>query len=140
MSESIHDPVRLRLSGPSAVNEATRAARGFARSANIDDADAARLAIVVEELVTNLYDHGGLTADDFFEIELSATDTTISLVLIDFGKAFDPNLATVDRAIPERGGGAGLKLVRAWASRAEYQATGSQNRLTVLLPSRRQVS
>lgn len=134
MGESNHDPVRLGLSGPTAVHEATLAARNFARSARLSEADAARLAIVVEELVANLYDHGGLGVDDAFEIELSATATDIKVVLIDPGTPFDPGLASLDRDFPTRGGGAGLKLVRAWAIRTDYRSIDGLNRLAVSLP------
>lgn len=113
------------------MHEATSAARAFADGAGINAADSARLAILVEELVTNLYDHGGLNAGDVFAIELSTTATEINVVLIDSGRAFDPTLPALDPTIPERGGGAGLKLVRAWASQIDYQTIDGQNRLAV---------
>jgi anti-sigma regulatory factor (Ser/Thr protein kinase) len=116
------------------VHEATLASKNFSRSTRIDEADAARLAIVVEELVANLYDHGGLGVDDAFEIELSATSTDISVVLIDPGTPFDPGLAKLGVNSPPRGGGAGLKLVRAWAKHIDYQSINGVNRLAVVLP------
>ena len=64
------------------MHEATRAVRDFARVAEINEDDASRLSIIVEELVTNLYDHGGLNAEDVFDLELSTSDTEINLVLI----------------------------------------------------------
>ena len=94
------------------------------------------MAIVVEELVTNLYEHGGLGANDVFELELSATDDAICLLLLAPGDEFDPGGAQPDTAVPERGGGAGLKLVRAWADRIDYQREDGRNRLAVLLPRR----
>ncbi|HVU31412.1 MAG TPA: ATP-binding protein [Sphingomicrobium sp.] len=134
MSESNHEPLRLRLSGPRAVNSATDAARTLAGRVGIDESDAARLAIIIEELVTNLYDHGGLGFDDVFELELFATGEELGVVIIDPGTPFDPGLADLGRKVPRRGGGAGLKLVRAWASRTEYSSIGGFNRLAVLLP------
>lgn len=133
MSESIHDPPRLSFSGPSAVHEATLAARDFAGTGRIDQADAVRLAIIIEELVTNLYDHGGLSAEDVFELELRATDADIRLVLVDPGRPFDPARAVPDRST-SRGGGAGLKLIQAWAAHIDYRSTGGRNRLELLLP------
>ena len=123
-----------------AVHDATAAAREFSATAALDEGEVSRLAIVVEELLTNLYDHGGLSGQDVFEIELSATEAEISLVLIDPGMAFDPRLSPGDDASPSRGGGAGQKLVRAWASRIGYETTDSRNRLSVLLPRKKRGS
>ena len=134
--ESNPESLGLRLSGPTAVHDATVAARQFAESAEIDERDASRLAVVVEELVINLYEHGGLATEDQFELELSVTDDAISLLLLAPGDEFDPGRAQQDSGIPERGGGAGLKLVRAWAERIDYQRKDGRNRLAVLLPRR----
>ena len=119
------------------MREATLTARSFADSAGIDEADRSRLAVLVEELVTNLYDHGGLGVEDVFDIELSSTGTDINLVVIDPGQPFDPRVAGDGDAIPSRGGGAGLKLVRAWASHIDYRTADGRNRLAVVLPLRR---
>lgn len=93
-----------------------------------------RLAIIVEELVTNLYDHAGLAPNDIFELELSATDANISLIITDPGTAFDPKIAPGAEETPARGGGAGLRLLREWASRMDYETSTTHNRLAVLLP------
>lgn len=132
--ESIPEPLRLAISGPSAIHDATKAARDFAEDAGIQGVDLSRLAIVVEELVTNLYDHGGLEADDEFEIEFSASDAEMNLIITDHGSAFDPNALPRTSAVPSRGGGAGLRLLKDWATRTEYQTSASQNRLAVVLP------
>src|SRR5690348_8310695 len=132
--ESIPVPLRLSLSGPSAVHEATLAARDFAGAAALAEADASRLAIVAEELVTNLYDHGGLADHAIVTIELSATDAEVVVILTDPGRPFDPGLATLDGPIPSRGGGAGLKLVRAWATDMDYETANGENRLRLRLP------
>jgi anti-sigma regulatory factor (Ser/Thr protein kinase) len=123
--------MRLELSGPSAVHDATIAARGFADGGGAGPDDVARIAIIVEELVNNLYDHAELGVTDVFTIELSLTPAEISLVLIDPGRSFDPRNAALDEVIPRRGGGAGLRLVRAWASSMEYQSAPGRNRLSL---------
>jgi anti-sigma regulatory factor (Ser/Thr protein kinase) len=132
--ESIPAPLRLAISGPSAIHDATEAARKFADASGIDGADRSRLAIIVEELVTNLYDHGGLGTGDVFGIELSATDSDIGVIITDRGRAFDPRTAPLDLRIPSKGAGAGLRLVRDWATHADYHRTGGQNRLALVLP------
>ena len=116
------------------MHEATLAARDFAEAAALAEADASRLAIVVEELVTNLYDHGGLADDAMFTIDLSATDVEVVMILTDPGKPFDPASAKVDAPTRSRGGGAGLKLLRAWASYTHYQTEDGRNRLRLGLP------
>ena len=115
------------------MRDATLASKKFARRTGINDRGSARLSIVVEELVTNLYDHGDLGLDDVFHIELSATPTDISLVLIDAGTPFDPRQAQPDCNVASRGAGAGLKLVRAWATSTDYQRTNGLNRFVVVL-------
>jgi serine/threonine-protein kinase RsbW len=132
--ESIPAPLRLAVSGPSAIHDATEAARKFAKAAGIDGADRSRLAIIVEELVTNLYDHGGLGAEDVFEIELSATTSDIGVIITDRGWAFDPRTAPLGLKIPSSGAGAGLRLVREWATHADYERSAGQNRLALVLP------
>ena len=94
----------------------------------------ARLAVVVEELVTNLHEHGGVKAEDQFSIAMRLTASEIELVLVDSGNAFDPRVADLGAAVPDRGGGAGLKLVRAWASDIDYSTEAGENRLAVRLP------
>ncbi|HEX4801112.1 MAG TPA: ATP-binding protein [Sphingomicrobium sp.] len=116
------------------MHEATLAARNFAEAIALAEVDASRLAIVVEELVTNLYDHGGLGDDAMFTIDLSATDAEVVMILTDPGKPFDPASAKVDAPTRSRGGGAGLKLLRAWASYTHYQTVEGRNRLRLSLP------
>ena len=133
--ESKSEQARHRLSGTNAVHDATRAAQMFSRDAKLDERDRTRLSVIVEELVTNLYEHGGVTAAQSVELELLSTNEGVTLVLIDPGQAFDPLAAGADGDVmPERGGGAGLKLVRAWARNIDYRVLEGRNRLTLLLP------
>jgi anti-sigma regulatory factor (Ser/Thr protein kinase) len=125
---------RLIVSGPTAIHDATSAAQAFARDAGIDDTVAPRLAIVVEELVTNLFDHGGLTGHDLVHVELVASNDEITVTICDEGEPYDPTLARGSHQIPPRGGGAGIELVRAWATMTEYRTAAGQNQLTVTLP------
>ena len=76
---------------------------------------------------------GGVGAGDAITLELSCTDTGIDLVLVDPGKPFDLRTAALDGALPRRGGGAGLKLIRAWASHVDYRTSDGLNRLTLRL-------
>ena len=134
--ESIPAPLRLCLLGQTPIHDATVAARQFGERGNIDPRDVSRLVIVVEEVVTNLYDHGGLGPHDRVTLELKLQGGEVVLVLTDPAKPFDPSNGDPEQAIASRGGGAGLKLLRAWASRIEYQTADGMNRLEVSVPVR----
>jgi anti-sigma regulatory factor (Ser/Thr protein kinase) len=132
--ESNPTPLRLSLSGPSAVHDAVVAASYFAECAGVDNASAPRLAIIVEELVTNLYDHGNLGNEDAFEIELSSDGKELKLLLIAPGPKFNPWLPRLPTHPSPSGAGAGLKLVKAWSSRLEHEHSDGANRLALTLP------
>lgn len=127
---------RFVLSGPDAVHDATRAAQAFAAYADLDHSDASHLCIIVEELVINLYDHGALGTADVVELTLAPIDGGIALTLTDPGQRFDPSLTDAGLPTPDRGGGAGLKLLRSWARDIDYRVINGRNRLTLLLPCR----
>ena len=108
------------------------ATRDFANVVQLVPDDASRLAILVEELITNLYEHGGLGDENVLSLRIHVTDAEIDLLLTDPGRSFDP--LAVPKAIPSRGGGAGLKLARAWAERIDYQSSEGINRFRLVLP------
>lgn len=137
MSPRESNPANLtrRLQGDEAIVEAIEAARLFGQSCNLADEELARLCIIVEELIANLYDHGGLTARDEVELTLVAEQAGIRVTIVDSGMPFDPRTAPAS-AQPERGGGAGLALVRAWAEIMGYEVTPAGNRLELLVPLR----
>jgi serine/threonine-protein kinase RsbW len=127
--------VTIRCKGETALQEAVEAARLFGIDVRLGTGDAARLAIIVEELVVNLVEHGGATVIGAVELSLAwEAGGPISLVLIDGGIAFDPRVADAGAAIPDRGGGAGLNLVRAWATIVDYHSDGDRNRMEVSIP------
>ena len=125
----------VTIGGEDAVHEATVAARSFATDAALAGDDAARLCIVVEELVTNLYEHGGVTGGDRVGLTLAREAGGIMIVLTDPGSFFDPR-TTGDGAVPDRGGGAGVNLARAWTTILAYGSIGGVNELRLLLPLR----
>ena len=91
--------------------------------------DRARLAIIVEELLANLFEHGRLAPENMVVLRLSRLSGHLLLVLEDAGLAFDPSSADPEAPIPERGGGAGLALIRAWTDSLSYAAGPPLNRL-----------
>ena len=130
--DSIPDPLHLRLSGSTAAHDAVAAARSFSQSAKLDEASASRLAIIVEELVLNLYDHGGLETGDPFEMELAATRVEVRLALTSPGPEFDPTQSISEGSAT--GAGVGLKLVKTWGRHLKHEYSDGQNRLELMLP------
>jgi serine/threonine-protein kinase RsbW len=121
--------------GADAVSHGVAAARGFALGAALSQHPAARLAIIVEELLFNLIDHAGLAEGAAIEMTLVLDAGTIRLTLIDPAPPFDPRLMLAPDALPpERGGGAGLAMLRAWAQVERYDRDGDRNILVLSLP------
>lgn len=117
------------------MHEATAVAQDFADSHRLPGVAAARLAIIVEELVANLVEHGGLTPHCRIDLSLVRTSDGVRLTLSDPGLPFDPrDLHALPTVNEERGGGAGLALVRSWTSELTYASAGGRNRLELLLP------
>jgi serine/threonine-protein kinase RsbW len=122
------------LRGSAAVALASDAAREFAEAQWLTEDESARLSIIVEEVIANLYDHGGLTGDDQVELSFGSEPGGVRIVIVDTGAPFDPRSAPGESKRPERGGGAGLDIVRAWAEFVDYALIPEGNRLELLLP------
>ena len=102
----------------------------------LDDEELARLSIVIEELVANLYDHGGLTEKDPVELGFLVVPDGIHVSIFDRGTPFDPWTARRQVEQPERGGGVGIDIIRAWAQFLDYRTSPEGNYLEFLLPLR----
>jgi serine/threonine-protein kinase RsbW len=118
-----------RITGPDAVHLATDVAHHFSDTEALAGGDAARLGIIIEELVTNLYEHGGVRSDDTIEIGLTLDGEAVAIVIIDPGTIFDPRPVATQTVLPERGGGAGIGLVKRWAEIVDYRSWRGRNRL-----------
>ena len=133
-SESKSGRLDCRFAGNNAVVDATTAARDFAVEQGLARSDVSRLCVIIEELVANLYEHGGLTGTDAIGLSLDRAPEGINIVLSDPGRPFDPRTATSNRLRPARGGGAGIDIVRAWTEFVDYVVQPGQNRLELLMP------
>ena len=131
--ESAKDRMSFRLSGAEAVALAGAAAQTFAQEQWLADDESARLSIIAEELVANLYDHAGVTASDEVHLSFKSDPDGIHVVITDRSAPFDPRTATRKEQV-ERGGGAGIEIVRAWAEIVDYQSSPDGNRLEVVMP------
>ncbi len=134
--ESELDRVSKKLKGKKAVREAPEIARAFAAGQWLSDDETARLCIIVEEWVANLYDHGGLKTKDVVGLELESEPEGIRITISDPGNPFDPRHLPLNLANPEAGGGAGagIGIMRAWAELEAYEVGEDGNRLVLLLP------
>ncbi len=107
---------------------ALAAAEDFASEAGLDARGGARLAVVVEELVSNAIRHGTCDGTIAIDLTLTAGEGEIGLILVDDGVAFDP---TGNRTFcgpdSETGGGVGLALINAWANAFAYRRANDQN-------------
>jgi serine/threonine-protein kinase RsbW len=134
--ESNQDGQLFRLHGPDAVAQSADAARAFGQAQWLADDELARLCVVVEELVANLYDHGGLTESDKVELAFAAEPDGVRVSIADPGTPFDPWTSVPRTDRPQRGGGVGIDIVRAWAQLLSYESSDGRNRLELLLPIR----
>jgi anti-sigma regulatory factor (Ser/Thr protein kinase) len=132
--ESNSDHLSRCLSGRSAIRDAASAAREFGESQWLGHDELARLCVVVEELVANLYDHGGLTDTDEVALDLTVEADGVRVSIVDPGVSFDPWRAPRKPDMLERGGHVGIDIVRAWASYISYSPSPEGNRLEFLLP------
>lgn len=132
--ESYSEGSVIELRGEDAVTHAIDAARAFGESEWLSEDETARLCIVVEELVANLYEHGGVGNDDPVELTLSSDGSVVRVCITDPGTPFDPRTAPRGNRHVERGGGAGIDIIHAWVDVVDYQVTPNGNRLELLLP------
>jgi anti-sigma regulatory factor (Ser/Thr protein kinase) len=110
------------------------AVREFADGEALDLPMASRLAIVVEELVANLFDHAVVADDLLVTLLLTHSEEGLFVSLDDNAQAFDPRAApTIELPNPERGGGVGLALVRSWTDIVAYDSVEGMNRLVLRL-------
>jgi anti-sigma regulatory factor (Ser/Thr protein kinase) len=104
-------------------------------SHGIDTEGQSDVRLVLEELVANAIDHGGAVE---CTVDLSFTERTMTLRIIDDGNAFNPLDAPdleldpddLDRPI----GGLGLHLIKTMSLDAVYAREDDRNRLTLVLP------
>ena len=132
--ESRKDRTICRLAGADAVTQASDAARAFGEMQWLSEEETARLCIIVEELVTNLHEHGGVSLDEEITLALASEPGRLIITLTDPGTPFDPRQPRSQTDPPDRGGGAGLDIIRSWAVITGYDVTDEGNRLELLLP------
>lgn len=116
------------------VARALAVARAFVQREGLGRDDAERLAIVVEEWVANVVEHGAPAPDSRIGLRLERADGLVRVTISDAGQVFDPREAAFEGPNPHRGGGAGLGLMRAWSHVAAYGRRAGRNRLVLEVP------
>ena len=132
--ESGKDRTTCRISGTNAVTQASDAARAFAEAQWLGEDEVARLCIIIEELVANLYDHGGVGREEEVILSLASEPKGLTITIADPGKPFDPRQPRGKNDPSDRGGGAGIDIIRSWALITGYEVTDKGNRLELYLP------
>lgn len=124
----------LDANGPDSVHRAVKLAQLYAAEHDLPSAQMAKLAVLVEEAVTNLYDHGEVTAGFCGWLELEDAADGVRIRLADSGQPFDPREATkADGPNMDRGGGVGLALIQSWADITDYRRQQGFNVLELTL-------
>lgn len=98
-------------------------------TAQVPPADAARLMIAFDEILSNVVHHGG----GAFSVTIALDGRTLTATIVDDGPAFDPlaraapdtDLGLDDRAV----GGLGIHLVREMMDHVAYSRDDGRNRL-----------
>lgn len=104
----------------------------YADRARLTPETAEPLAILVEEWVLNLIEHGGAAADSQIVLRIARRgDGGVRVTVSDAGAFFDPRGVQTGGPNAERGGGAGIALMQAWSRIVDYRRRGGRNRLVL---------
>ncbi len=108
----------------------------FAQGAGLSDKDLFALQIIVEELVTNVIDYGGVPAGEHaVRVDLSAEDGELLIRITDRGAEYNPLLREdpdVTLSAEERPiGGLGVHFCKKLTDAQSYARVDGQNVLTL---------
>jgi len=120
---------------PEALPPAQAEIERYAEEADLPPKSSYALQLCLEELLTNIVNHGQARAPIALRIEKSGE--ALQVDILDDGPAFDPTAAAapdLDADIEERAiGGLGIHLIRTLAERFDYARDGARNRVTLVL-------
>jgi serine/threonine-protein kinase RsbW len=109
-----------------------------AEKAGLDEEGVHRCRLSVEEIVTNVIEHGYWQSDSdakVIEVRCGATDGVFSMTVIDSAPLFNPlALPDPDPSTPlweRQGGGWGIYFVKKFMDRVTYSDHGARNHLTM---------
>jgi serine/threonine-protein kinase RsbW len=117
-----------------AISEALWQAQSFAEKARCGENVRVKLAIIVEEVIANVVEHSACPPQSEIILAFARGDGEIIVNLSNGGIRFDPRLAEApDEIPPERGGGAGIALIRAWAKTIDWHYKDGRNHLRLVI-------
>lgn len=108
-------------------------ARAFAAEARLPPNAADSLALIVEEWAANVVEHSGAAPTSLIVLRLERMGGAVRIAFSDAGVAFDPRTVEERGLNLERGGGAGIAMIRFWSRIADYRRRGGRNRLMLVL-------
>lgn len=116
-----------------AVSRALKLAKAFSEQVGFGPTAANHLAMVIEEWVANIVEHGGPQTRAIV-IRLSVSKAAVHLAISDGGRAFDPRAARFSGPNHDRGGGAGLAMILSLCRITSYSRRAGRNRLLLEMP------
>ena len=124
------------ISAPGELEKLVGFAADFGRKAGLVGKDLFTLQLVVEELVTNVIEHGGVPAgEEAGRVELSIGNGELRIRLTDRGKEFNPLLLAEPAPVlplEERPvGGLGVHFCRKLTDAQDYERRDGCNVLTL---------
>lgn len=120
--------------GGGATAQAILVAWDFSEATEVPADVADQLAIVVEEWVANIVEHGEAPQDGVIRLQLERGPAAIRIEASDPGVPFDPRDVSFDGPDLERGGGVGLALLKAWTTVDRYRYRDGRNEVVLMLP------
>ena len=122
--------VRDVIAESSAISALTEQAMDFLGKAGVDERCAHHVALMLDEILTNVATHGGAPLTSV-NVSVEVHADRVSAEILDFGAPFDPRgardpdpaVAPVDRPA----GGLGLMLVRQVGCELDYKRRGDRN-------------
>jgi serine/threonine-protein kinase RsbW len=118
---------------PSAISVLTERATAYLAESGVDQRAAHHVALVLDELLTNVATHGG-AMEEPASVRLVVSPDRVMGEVVDCGSTFDPRQrhdVDVSAAVEDRPiGGLGLLLLRQVTERVDYERVGDRNRTT----------
>ena len=134
----VSEPFTLRVRNAlEAISPANEAAEAWLSAQQVSPEVSFFVGLAIEELVTNCIKYGyDDVGEHFIDIALSVSDHTLTMVVVDDGRSFDPlavpppdlSLAIEDRPI----GGLGIHMLRELADNVTYERRNGTNRVTLV--------
>jgi anti-sigma regulatory factor (Ser/Thr protein kinase) len=116
---------------PAAIADSTDRAMEFLQNAGVDARAVHHVALVLEEILTNIATHGGRPAEPT-KVRITVEPKRVAGEIFDSGSPYDPRTGPtpdLEATLEDRRiGGLGLHLVKQLTSELDYERRGERNR------------